>query len=890
MNSLAGFDSPPATLDRPPPDWAVQVVSGAQNAPAAPLAAGATTIGGGPRCSLRVKGEGVQPLHCVISPSADGLVVRRWAIDTKLNGDDFSESPLKLGDRLTVGSVEMVVTAPDDFVSASDTPAEDLAEKQVETEPPQTTSSLGELAAPLPAVPAHLLQPWLAKDAATAERVDEVPATPSPQPTPPAAETDSAKLSEELSAADSALIGETRGIARGRVRKLVDALREERERQADARQREEQLTAEHAELTETLATLRLQAEQAETTEAELRADQAATQLLLGEATQLAESLQATIAKRDTQIEELQAEVSRIESELAERASVAESYEQRVTELELAIAQLEQQSAADSAPEAPEAERFEEVADEPENSNESASTEAETDVWQTPAETDEGATDDLADSLDEQPAGLWDLPTADATSPTQEDEEEQRASELVDEAAIANAEAAADTDASTAVADLWSQVDLSDDAVHDANIEADESRAREQTICEQTNGEEPNCEKTGQSDAELAPAPAADDAGDLWDIEANTADPAAEPADSAATEGAESDAAEAWLASFSGAGEPAVSQPEAREPEVLESDEPAENVLSYDEPPAEDEAVEQPAESPHVAPSTAPDLFDDSSAEFDAALFAAADDRFDEEASIEQRVPTDNAAEPTCVDDLIPEQQPKDSAPESFIERYANLLPADDADDSPVEPLLAAAPTPPAEPSFAVPAEEDSDESIEGYMASLMQRIRGEAEPAAPAPLPKRVQPATPTPSPAAPVESLAPTKSPITDLSELKRGPAAEQSRDMSALRELANSSARSAIGVAVSKQNNEKAVANLAICGIAMACGGYLALTSGSLFSLQFVGGLAGFGWAGYWGAQVLKHLVAAGQAKATSRRQFDDDAAATQSEALPIDSQPQV
>ncbi|MEM6654559.1 MAG: hypothetical protein AAF596_02025, partial [Planctomycetota bacterium] len=72
-----------------------------------PLTAGAVTVGGGPRCLVRVEADDIRPLHCVIAEGSDGVTVRRWSTGTNLNGRTFTVSPLRVGDRLSVAGVEL---------------------------------------------------------------------------------------------------------------------------------------------------------------------------------------------------------------------------------------------------------------------------------------------------------------------------------------------------------------------------------------------------------------------------------------------------------------------------------------------------------------------------------------------------------------------------------------------------------------------------------------------------------------------------------------------------------------------------------------------------------------------------------------------------------------
>ena len=73
------------------------------------LPRGKTTIGSSPRCNIRIQEPGVQPLHCLIFGEGHRLTVRRWAADALLNGQQFEESPLAVGDHLSLGPVDLEV-------------------------------------------------------------------------------------------------------------------------------------------------------------------------------------------------------------------------------------------------------------------------------------------------------------------------------------------------------------------------------------------------------------------------------------------------------------------------------------------------------------------------------------------------------------------------------------------------------------------------------------------------------------------------------------------------------------------------------------------------------------------------------------------------------------
>lgn len=70
------------------------------------------TIGSNPGCTLRLRARGVKPLHCLILRGRAETVIRRWAADTRLNGQTFSDAPLLVGDRLGIGPIEFEVLDP----------------------------------------------------------------------------------------------------------------------------------------------------------------------------------------------------------------------------------------------------------------------------------------------------------------------------------------------------------------------------------------------------------------------------------------------------------------------------------------------------------------------------------------------------------------------------------------------------------------------------------------------------------------------------------------------------------------------------------------------------------------------------------------------------------
>ncbi|ADB16838.1 Chromosome segregation ATPase-like protein [Pirellula staleyi DSM 6068] len=130
---------------------------------------------------------------------------------------------------------------------------------------------------------------------------------------------------------------------------------------------------------------------------------------------------------------------------------------------------------------------------------------------------------------------------------------------------------------------------------------------------------------------------------------------------------------------------------------------------------------------------------------------------------------------------------------------------------------------------------DEDESIEDYMARLLKRVRGDGgnEPQTAS---KFKPAATPTPV-AAPIAATAPIEPvlPITSEEFIPRCAAPEQTCDLAAMRELANSAARSAISSHAKKSRGQTGRSRLwltAVAGaMAVGCIAWGALSASLLF-----------------------------------------------------------
>jgi hypothetical protein len=97
-NTADGAAAPPMALRLESPDGEVTLYG---------LPLGKSTVGSGSKCTIRLQRSGVEPIHCVIIRTAEGATIRRWAEPTRLNGEWFDEAQATSGDWLTVGTLEL---------------------------------------------------------------------------------------------------------------------------------------------------------------------------------------------------------------------------------------------------------------------------------------------------------------------------------------------------------------------------------------------------------------------------------------------------------------------------------------------------------------------------------------------------------------------------------------------------------------------------------------------------------------------------------------------------------------------------------------------------------------------------------------------------------------
>jgi chromosome segregation ATPase len=99
------------TQGSPPGDLCLRVVGSARDGQVVRLTAAKCAIGSAEGCTLRLRARGVRPVHCLVLRGANGTVARSWAPNTQINGEPFRDAVLEAGDRLTIGPVEFEVLA-----------------------------------------------------------------------------------------------------------------------------------------------------------------------------------------------------------------------------------------------------------------------------------------------------------------------------------------------------------------------------------------------------------------------------------------------------------------------------------------------------------------------------------------------------------------------------------------------------------------------------------------------------------------------------------------------------------------------------------------------------------------------------------------------------------
>lgn len=200
----------------------------------------------------------------------------------------------------------------------------------------------------------------------------------------------------------------------------------------------------------------------------------------------------------------------------------------------------------------------------------------------------------------------------------------------------------------------------------------------------------------------------------------------------------------------------------------------------------------------------------------------------------------------------------ETAPVSFLDRYAHMFSDDETAPPPSIPHEDT--TVPLREAAPPPAAHTDEESVEQYMAKLLERMRG-----GPAGGPGASSQATnneeiATQPPAAVVERQPePVDQPMfTHLEEMRtKAPAPEQPSDMAAMRALANQSARHALSLHAARKLRRTAITRVIVTALAASVSVYLLLNSATWKSLAFAAGCAAGFAAIYWGMLTMGTLL---------------------------------
>lgn len=214
-----------------------------------------------------------------------------------------------------------------------------------------------------------------------------------------------------------------------------------------------------------------------------------------------------------------------------------------------------------------------------------------------------------------------------------------------------------------------------------------------------------------------------------------------------------------------------------------------------------------------------------------------------------------AGAPPAASAPIAESQSPYSAP-SFIDKYRHLL--EDEGGEPAPDLAKKRPNrllddeflSPTQSTPVSPGDDESDEALEAYMSNLMRRVRGDGPAAAPIPVVETFGTTGPAPEVAA-----APESEPEIELDEngmLRLVRKQPMTTNLSALREIANTSARTAIAQHRQRRRVESAVSKSLVCATASAASAYLMLTAPDMQSPWFWGGCVSLVAAAGSGAQL--------------------------------------
>lgn len=199
-----------------------------------------------------------------------------------------------------------------------------------------------------------------------------------------------------------------------------------------------------------------------------------------------------------------------------------------------------------------------------------------------------------------------------------------------------------------------------------------------------------------------------------------------------------------------------------------------------------------------------------------------------------------------------------TTPVSFLDRYAHMF---SEGDSVAAPLVHEDSTAPLKEAVPPPQVHTDEESVEQYMAKLLDRMRGgpagSSTNASVPDLQPMVVKANATPVDGARDE--APLEQPkFTKIEDMKTKAAApEQPSDMAAMRALANQSARHALSLHAARKLRRTAITRVIVTALAASVAVYLLLNAPTWRSLAFAAGCAASFAALYWGILTMGTLL---------------------------------
>ncbi|MCA9236642.1 MAG: hypothetical protein KDA44_14295 [Planctomycetales bacterium] len=888
------------TIDQAPPSsnslcrdvaLILRCVGGPARGKAVALKPGKYALGSSRRCDVQLAGAGIRPLHCLLTVDDDAVKANRWAPGVLLNGCEFVESLLEVGDKLTLGSYEFELAAdrpPNSRSLSAERPqpvaATPVAASQGERSAIPATHSA--TAAPAPHAPAApptalsrhsfedraLTRLWTrnhANQARARKLADDVRKS---RQAVEDRERHLAKLSAELSATQTAHELSNEEILRLRkaLRDAESAAQATETSAAECRRLAEQLQRAEAhatELTEQITALETQL-----------AEQAASLAAAADSQQALRSLEDLQAAERQELQSLRNEAQQARRDAAEARQDLQRYAQREQQLstQLSVADAEKESLAAAVAQA---EAALQAAEETAHAQRLQLDALQADVAQAICEAEKARDDARRHSLlaTEIQARLDAAEAERAVNvPTATDSAADDV--VVLQQVLADVQAERDAAVARAVQsdEQAAQLAAELEVVRENLLAAEGAVADYEALQSELN----EAREALQAAQEAA---AAHDATrrDLKELREKLLNTPAESADLDAAQ-RELAAVEAEYAAYQQRADAACHEAETRlqAAEQRASEAEAEQRVLGERLETlqgeierlhrqRDEQLASPA--PHsavddiateAAESTG-ELSEDglpaSTDEAIAHLRAAAIWKDDDSSESAEVAPASQGPTPSGSE--------RESAP-SFIEQYRHLLDEDDEGATPVETV---APVPSAALDLggqqAVADGCDDEAALQAYMDNMMRRMRGEPsasseelghshKPASYAPSSPAARPAEQSHAQhAAPVAAAEPVD--LIDMESLKRSTKkTDLPADIGAMRELANSSARHAIAKHHKKRLAEAAWGRFALGVIAIGLACYLMLSAEWIGTSDFMLG-AGIAVVGAWATGTVVALV---------------------------------